>query len=215
MDMLPKNFKIRLKLDPDAKKVGEHSIGCVPADLVVMHGKVDLSGPAWGQALEHPSITRSKYIEGDLKFILSGQGHGLQDFFLCLMTHVGNRHKGLAVSVFSQLLWHMGRRLEAVLAGSCDMRNSSGRSVTVSDGDEAMSGMTAAPCYNPGSHRQTCRELGRYLQATGKLISGRQCLSLAGPDGTKVGTDFSVSMAAFLEPETKQAAVAIPQDAHS
>ena len=40
----------------------------------------------------------------------------------------------------------------------------------------------------------------------------KRCISLAGPDGTKIGTDFQVVFAAVVDGDTNVAAIAVPQD---
>ena len=64
---------------------------------------------------------------------------------------------------------------------------------------------------DPNNWRHTERELGRYVAA--HVEASRTCphLALAGPDGTKVGTDLSLLMAAAMNPATGVTGVRIPQ----
>ena len=65
--------------------------------------------------------------------------------------------------------------------------------------------------YDPKNHRHTDRELGRYVNASEKNFRSTRHVALAGPDSTKVGTDFGVTMAAALNPVTHKVCVTLPQ----
>ena len=61
-----------------------------------------------------------------------------------------------------------------------------------------------APIYNPANPKHVARELDRYVRAAWEDIHTEKIISMAGPDATKVGTDFSVSMGALLNPVSKK-----------
>ena len=69
-----------------------------------------------------------------------------------------------------------------------------------------------SPAYDPKSPAHTASELHRYIRATQRMQRlQNQFISMAGPDSTKVGTDFSCSMGYLYNPGTKKAAVLAPQ----
>ena len=68
-----------------------------------------------------------------------------------------------------------------------------------------------AKMYDPTNPRHTDREIGRYLQACHKTFGSSRSLALAGPDGTKVGSDFCISSGFFMEPVRKKVCVAATQ----
>ena len=71
--------------------------------------------------------------------------------------------------------------------------------------------VSSATIYCPQDHRQTDRELARYVNASHRDFLSTKHLSIAGPDSTKVGTDFGVTMGALLNPVSGKVCVALPQ----
>ena len=67
------------------------------------------------------------------------------------------------------------------------------------------------PIYIAGDPRHTSRELGRYDAAAAKMVANKQFLSISGPDGTKVGTDFAVFLGAVMDCESRVTAWCRPQ----
>eukprot|EP00959_Pyramimonas_sp_CCMP1952_P294024 6149626-Pyramimonas_sp.AAC.1 len=48
-------------------------------------------------------------------------------------------------------------------------------------------------------------------RSSARPAQGAQVLSVAGPDATKIGSDFAVMMAVMLEPKSKLACICLPQ----
>ena len=72
-------------------------------------------------------------------------------------------------------------------------------------------GLKITCCYHPSNWRHTDRELAKYCEATKVDFEGSLQVSIGGPDATKVGTDFGVTMAAFMNPISGKVSVALPQ----
>ena len=81
------------------------------------------------------------------------------------------------------------------------------------DGDDNDANYQSArkKIYDPKNWRYTDRELGRYAAATVTAMGTCIHSAFAGPDGTKIGTDLGVVMAACINPLTKVTAVCLPQ----
>ena len=85
----------------------------------------------------------------------------------------------------------------------------------------AQSDPDAPPCcetvvhaniYDAENHSHATRELGRYIEAAHTDMKGQRMISMAGPDSTKVGTDFSVTMAASMNSKTQKVSLGAPQE---
>ena len=55
-------------------------------------------------------------------------------------------------------------------------------------------------------------ETGRYVEASRRDVGHAQFLSLAGPDGSKIGTDFQCSVAVVANCENGKACMLCPQE---
>ena len=53
--------------------------------------------------------------------------------------------------------------------------------------------------------------INRYLRLVASHFREAQCISVSGPDGTKVGTDLHINMGGMLNADTGRAAVGVPQ----
>ena len=62
--------------------------------------------------------------------------------------------------------------------------------------------MVEAPIYDPKNFRHTEQELGRYQGAAIRALADTQFVSMAGPDMTKVGTDYPLCLAALMNQES-------------
>ena len=73
-------------------------------------------------------------------------------------------------------------------------------------------GMAIQQCrvYDPNNPKHTDRELARYVNAAERDFQNCLHVSMGGPDATKVGADFGVACAAFLNPQTRNVSVCLP-----
>lgn len=74
-----------------------------------------------------------------------------------------------------------------------------------------MGGVESAKVWHPENWRLTARELWRYREAARQEFQNPLFLSMAGPDGTKVGTDLQIQAAVLFNPISGVAAICPPQ----
>ena len=86
------------------------------------------------------------------------------------------------------------------------------RSLRASASDPPAKLITLGDIYDAENPRHTCAELDRYIRATQSEMRPAQCLALAGPDGTKVGSDGEITVAMIMSGDTGKVAVGTPQD---
>ena len=67
-------------------------------------------------------------------------------------------------------------------------------------------------CYHPQNARKTSLEVSRYIEAGTRDVGVAQFLTIAGPDGSKIGTDFHCSVGVAANSETGKACALCPQE---
>ena len=65
--------------------------------------------------------------------------------------------------------------------------------------------------YDATNKRHRQRELGRYLGASAADMQHEQLLTLCGPDGSKIGTSLSLTIAAIMAASSGHVALCVPQ----
>ena len=64
---------------------------------------------------------------------------------------------------------------------------------------------------DPKNWRHTSSRLDRYYRATAQALAAAPVLSMAGPDGTKVGTSVNLTMGHIMNSSTNYVAICAPQ----
>ena len=142
-------------------------------------------------------------------------GTTLAELLQCMCNQAGQVRHELISSVFKQVLWKVGHEVEKHVARSYPMLGADGR--LHGDGDpsepDAMPQQTMQPlpCYDKKNFRHTSRDLGRYQKASLTSLHNEQNLSFAGPDASKVGTDFACMLSVCLGARSGKAAICNPQ----
>ena len=75
------------------------------------------------------------------------------------------------------------------------------------------SGTTVAvetPIWDPKHWKHVERELGRYQTAAVEAFKDAIDISFSGPDGSKIGTEFSCTVAGIMNSTNKKVCVALP-----
>ena len=85
------------------------------------------------------------------------------------------------------------------------------RKIVRNASDTVANPQSLLPIYMPRDPRHTKRELGLYQGSTVVAMEKARCLSVAGPDASKIGESMVVQMAALMNQKTKVSAVATPQ----
>ena len=70
--------------------------------------------------------------------------------------------------------------------------------------------VTTSAHYNPQNPYQTAVSLSRYVIQQRALFSTTQFFTMAGPDGTKIGSDLSISCATIGDSDSKKMTIATP-----
>ena len=114
---------------------------------------------------------------------------------------------------FRQLVWATTEHYERKVASITPVNTLRGtrREISTLYSDVDPADVFHTPIYDPKNWRHTDRELARYIGASMRDFQSTKIVHLAGPDGTKVGTDFGCTMGAFMNPVTKRVCVALPQ----
>ena len=85
------------------------------------------------------------------------------------------------------------------------------RTIPPAPSDVSVDGPESLPIWLPNGWRHTSRKLWRYRAAAQEAMANRMFLSLAGPDGTKMGADLSIQMGALMNSANGMVCVAPPQ----
>ena len=158
-----------------------------------------------------------KHFDNASSLIVDLHGLTVEKFFIGLMNSAQRFIKtGLSILyvVFKQLLWAFSDVLEKkklTLLVPVNTARGTTRQLSEQFSDVVPTMVTKTDVYNATSWRHTEQELGSYVNASQKVFRNALHISIAGPDSTKVGTDFGVTMGALMNPVTKKVCVALPQ----
>lgn len=190
-------------------RAGSRGIGRYPARLkVAADRKISFEGcgPGALPCQVHATLRASKLLELEGKL--------LDEAFSLLMIQGVKAGRGTFLAgVASQLLWQVSKLAEDKLGKAAVSKNLDGtrRVLRAMASDISVDGCSAPKVYDPNNWRHTSRELHRYREACRREFGTPQFVSMAGPDGTKVGTDLSIQIGVLLNPVIGVAAVAPPQ----
>ena len=146
--------------------------------------------------------------------LLELDGLEFEDFFIRLvMLVLNNKKTDLAVRVASQMIWQVIQIAEDKLCSTSRYLGKDGvkRELQPVASDVSIAAADVQNIWNAENWRHTSRELWRYREASRTAMDNPLFVSLAGPDGTKVGTDLAIQMAAIMNPSTGIVCLAPPQ----
>ena len=118
-----------------------------------------------------------------------------------------------SLSLAKQVLLTLCGKVGGRLAKGSTIRDSTGvcRRLTGGISQPALLTPGGVPVYDRKNVRHRHRELGRYLAATKDATQNEQFLSVCGPDGSKIGTSLSLTVAAVMAGSTGVVALWPPQ----
>ena len=171
---LPGTLRIPIRLSLLARVVSSAPLGAHPCSISATNGQVDLA--EFCRMLKAlPCDAMSAVDLHSLAGHVAGW-HGLElsQFFVLFSNPVARKSvtHGMLSIVYGQVLLCLAAMAERSWIG-----------------DECASKDAVEPMYDLNNARHTRANIARYLDAGAAAMQG-QCLALAGPDGTKVGTDF-------------------------
>lgn len=221
MSKCPTRRDIPVRLDAQAHFVGDGFVGKCAATIELRDGRVYFQ-----RVMGVVQAGASSMSQGDLawmsfcQLLCSHDGQDLSAFFISLSNLACSSANGLARSLFSQVLYHVGATVEKRLYRQAKIRDARAlirvpKAASAPDVAILAKPLAAVPIWSASNPRHTARELGRYLEAARADLHGVVNISLAGPESTKVGTDFSVTMGAFMNCKTGKVSMAVPQDPSS
>ena len=199
---------ITIYLDKDAKKLGWTIVGKLPLVLQFKNGVFDAECLQVHDYRRVAAARETNIIDMFQK--LEGQ-----PFLNMLVSFQTAQEKcdadALEVVIYSQLVWRFAGLLEEQYLSACDIAPPVGKRRKRED-DSSVSAVIESPCHNRTNTRATNRELQKYLVAAHEELRDAQFIAVAGPDGTKIGTDCAVSLGFFLNPVSGKVVVGVPQE---
>ena len=211
LSYLPKDFDIALRIDEDAQPWQSQPVGRRPCKALVRDGALDLGSLI---AMRTTSLLDvSPGMRKQCERVMALHGHDFKSAFVTLCKMCSAARTGLLLAIFKQCLWQVVYLVEKTLTSLARTRDIGTLmrqpSRTYSDVDAST--VSETPCWDAKNHRHVERELCRHLQASQRALAKETCLSLCGPDGTKVGTDLSINLAALMGGDSGLVALAFPQ----
>ena len=123
------------------------------------------------------------------------------------------------MTVMRQLVWAVGQTIEMEVLEKAErsarphgsppapLGGNGGNGSNDDDDDDDTEMMCQSLVYDSRNWRHTDREERRYLDATKLSCEGSRCFSMAGPDGSKVGTDLGIFGGAIMGSKKRKVAV--------
>ena len=128
----------------------------------------------------------------------------LPDFLGDLCCRSFTSKQSLLPKVCGQLLVHIANLVEKKFLTCAVSRGNSGdiRTIRRVASDVAVTAVESTPIYLPRNPRHVDRELVKYNSVSRDGVGSAQFLSIAGPDATKIGTQFAVMASAAMNSES-------------
>ena len=205
------HFDLRIRLDPLVRRTWPDLVGKFPALLMVRGGKVDLSDYSLALGELRMQGQSADLFENLMEF----NGFEFSAFFIeCWRLSARIGPASPYTIVFKQVLWGTLNRIEKRIGAFVGARDQRGlkRELSNAPTDVLASCMVLKGVYDPRNKRHTAAQLCRYIEATNMAMAPAQFLSFAGPDASKIGTDFCCSVGAIANQTSGKTAVLCPQD---
>jgi hypothetical protein len=205
------DLSFSLRWDIAVHRCGHLPTGKHPFRIDISNGSMDMSDFLDMHA--GGGLMTTKDASSAASKLLGLAGGSFKEFFCGLAASTASHKQGLLLSVFKQVLWQVNYVIEKKLTSPVFTRTVRAvkRELSRAYSDVPAATVQATPCWDPSNWRHVERELGRHQAACQKIYANEQVLSICGPDGTKVGTDLSITMAAFLGPTSKLVGLSFPQ----
>ena len=165
------------------------------------------------QLLDGLIRTRSKKLDAAIGAFVDMNGLAMHSFLTTLLDVVVGQCEAIMVSVASQVLWAFGYSIEKQLL--IVVQSKLTRSITHADlcsaGGDGCAMKEDSKIYDMKHPARVLKALDRYMRSTQLANAGSLHFSMAGPDGTKVGTDLSLFAGAIVSSKARKVAVCPPQ----
>ena len=188
-------------------------LGCCPMKLSVSSdGLVDLA--ELRRLLDLGAATVGRAETAAFKKLLELDGKS----FTCFLIELGRNAARMTSSacyqrLCGQILWQIQNMIEDRFLTRTPSRGVSGkiRKVQRYASDVSAGQCADTPAYLPTNPVHTKRELSRYMGAAAHELKNVQFISTAGPDQTKIGTDYPVTNTAVMNCSSEMVMWAPPQ----
>ncbi|CAK0815094.1 unnamed protein product [Prorocentrum cordatum] len=197
------------------EKVGHRFIGKCNRVIRVIDSRVQLDDIF--EAFQSDQVHHEIRAEPQFIRLSDLQGIDIVDF----VTHLHNagcqEHSELLKSIAAQVLREMSGIVESMICAAHPVRGNALEPMDLDGG----AGGGRMKLYHARNARLTERLLCQYVDASRRAFKDprrrgiskedARCVSIAGPDGTKVGTDLSITMGVVMDQRSGVCAVAPPQ----
>lgn len=197
-------------LGPMPARAGGLFVGATHAVVALRSGAVSCEALAGALA---DSAGGTACVDAEIVEIRAMEGKSFEDFFVAVYNMSARRNAVVSVPLFAQLLRQTTQCVERKLTSRSEVFTCVGRRRVLEReySDVPAAAVVQASVYDASNPRKTDRELARYANAVSRACEGAQCLAVAGPDGTKVGTDLIISMAVVMNPDNCKVGLLFPQ----
>jgi hypothetical protein len=211
MSYVPTDFVIPLRVDIDVAKALDQFMGRRPCVIRVVGGVVDCAN--FKLVADSDRILASGENGKDCQLIMEFHGKPFDLFFTALCCACAGRRSGLILSIYKQLLWATSVLIEKKVTSRSTTRTirACKRELSRAYSDVDVEDVQVTKCWDARNPRHVERQLGCHQLAAQRMFEPEQFLSICGPDGSKVGTDLAINMAAVLGADCSKVALAFPQ----
>ncbi|CAK0888974.1 unnamed protein product, partial [Prorocentrum cordatum] len=206
--------KLEVKLDADAERLtGGRFAGRNPCTLLITEtGLVDLSEFAEVLRRMQPALHAKTFaaLAGHYRY----NGKPFIDYITAIVIGISQSSPKLVRVVAAQVVAAAVDEIEAFSTRKLKQYCVGGgatRVLSQADSETPMERVAQSTIMD-GNWRHVERELERYRLASKVAFNDTQCISLSGPDATKIGADLSVMVAFAMDPVAKIVACMPPQD---